>query len=329
MGGENVFTEFLTNYIREQQIPVFLGFQFLLSFVSMGLFAALFESKKRPVWMGIAVGAGVIPIMGFISLFINPYFNLNQSGIWNNQVVTTSLIGAAIGIMPIATLLYFILPDSRESKFKRGIGDYEPYGAQMMSNPASKVQSATVSSGYESRSSVVDIERMESILHSNGMRSRPDKNSIFISYRRHDSMEVVGRIYDHLVREFGEEAIFMDVDSIPFGVDFRKFLREVVGQCGVLLAIVGDRWLDAVDDDGNLRLMSEDDYVRIEIASALQRDVPVVPVLIRGQKMPSKEKLPEDLQDFVYRNATSIRNDPDFRNDMERLIEGLRLHLKI
>ena len=147
------------------------------------------------------------------------------------------------------------------------------------------------------------------------------KCAIFISYRRADSADVTGRIYDHLVEHFGEEAIFKDVDSIPLGVGFREYLSESVARCNVFLAIIGRRWL--VEESGERRIDSPTDFVRIEIESALQRKIPVVPLLVQGAGMPPETELPDSLKPLVYRNATQIRPDPDFHHDISRLIHAL------
>ena len=112
---------------------------------------------------------------------------------------------------------------------------------------------------------------------------------IFISYRRDDSAGHTGRVFDRLRGEFGQDALFMDVDAIPLGANFVQVLRAEVAKCDVLLAIIGPAWLDARDDDGNRRLDNPIDFVRVEIATALQRDIPVIPILLDGTRMP---KLP-------------------------------------
>ena len=93
---------------------------------------------------------------------------------------------------------------------------------------------------------------------------------IFISYRREDSIGIAGRIYDRLCLKFGRESVFMDVDAIPLGVDFRQHLTDAVGQCDILLAVIGERWL-TIADHGHRRLDNPADFVRIEIETALQR----------------------------------------------------------
>lgn len=150
---------------------------------------------------------------------------------------------------------------------------------------------------------------------------------IFISYRRTDSADITGRIYDRLIGKFGKEPIFKDVDSIPLGFDFMEFLEMKVGECDVLLAIIGDRWLES-DPSGKRRLDDPNDFVRIEIQSALERGIPIIPLLVRGAQMPREADLPVGLRKLVYRNGTLIRSDPDFHRDMDRLIAALERYVR-
>jgi hypothetical protein len=156
----------------------------------------------------------------------------------------------------------------------------------------------------------------------------PDKRGhIFISYRRSDSADITGRIYDRLVEEFGSDVIFKDVDSIPLGADFRKYLDQKVSESSVLLAIIGDSWVDARDEMGKKRLDDRSDFVRVEIESALKREIPVIPLLVRGADMPLEEDLPYSLRRLVFQNGIQIRPDPDFHRDMDRLISELQEHI--
>lgn len=151
----------------------------------------------------------------------------------------------------------------------------------------------------------------------------PPSNSIFISYRRSDSNDVTGRIYDRLVEHFGRNVVFKDVDSIPFGVDFRNHLREGVGCCQIVVAVIGATWLSVSDAEGKRRLDHPDDWVRAEIETALGRNIPVVPLLVGGSRLPNVDELPGDLKNLAYRNAAQARPDPDFHEDMNRLIKRL------
>ncbi|MEO8308666.1 MAG: toll/interleukin-1 receptor domain-containing protein, partial [Pseudomonadota bacterium] len=117
-------------------------------------------------------------------------------------------------------------------------------------------------------------------------------SGIFISYRRSDNPDAVGRIYDRLIAEFGKGRVFKDVDSIPLGQDFRGHLNDIVGNCSAVLAVVGPRWSDARSSAGTRRLEDPDDFVRIELEAALARNIPVVPVLVAHAPMPGSSELP-------------------------------------
>jgi formylglycine-generating enzyme required for sulfatase activity len=153
-------------------------------------------------------------------------------------------------------------------------------------------------------------------------------SKILISYRREDSADVTGRIDDRLVQQFGREAVFVDVDSIPFGVDFRKHLDEQVAKCDVFLAVIGPDWMGPRDSQGKTRLEDPRDFVRIEIESALTRQIPVIPILVRGASVPPSEQLPQSLQNLPYRHGLSVRSGSDFHNDMSRLIAYLTQHVR-
>jgi hypothetical protein len=146
---------------------------------------------------------------------------------------------------------------------------------------------------------------------------------VFISYRRDESGAHAGRVYDRLEREFGREGLFIDVDALRLGVNFVRVIREEVAKCDVLLAIIGPNWLNARDEEGNRRLDIQNDYVRIEIAAALQRDIPVIPILFDGARIPKADHLPKDLEELANRNALDVRN-AFFRNDIDKLIQELK-----
>jgi formylglycine-generating enzyme required for sulfatase activity len=143
---------------------------------------------------------------------------------------------------------------------------------------------------------------------------------IFISYRRGDAAGYAGRIHDRLEREFD---LFMDVDAIPLGVNFVNFLCEEVAKCDWLLAIIGSGWLDARDDDGNRRLDNPHDFIRIEIAAALKREIPVIPILLDGARLPKADQLPDDLRQLVLWNGLDVRH-ASFHTDMDKLVRDLR-----
>ena len=147
--------------------------------------------------------------------------------------------------------------------------------------------------------------------------------AIFVSYRRNDSQGEAGRLFDDLVTHFGEQKVFMDVAGIEAGRDFRKAIEESIASCGVLLVIIGPSWLAAKNEAGVRRLDDPADFVREEVAAALRRDIPVIPVLVRGAEMPRVEQLPEALADLAYRNCVELTH-ARWRSDVQLLIEPLR-----
>ena len=126
---------------------------------------------------------------------------------------------------------------------------------------------------------------------------------IFLSYRREDSAGVAGRIYDRLRDHFGPDAVFFDVDSVPFGVDFQEHIESVLSHCDVFLAVIGPHW--AGESDTGRRIDDPRDWVRIEIEAALKRGLPVIPVLIDHTRMPSEADLPPSLVPLALRNAVT------------------------
>jgi hypothetical protein len=120
----------------------------------------------------------------------------------------------------------------------------------------------------------------------------------------------------------GKDSVFMDVDSIALGRDFRQVLQERLGSCDAVLALIGPGWLDAKDGSGARRLDNPTDLVRQEIAAALKRNIPVIPVLLQGAQMPPPERLPDDLKDLSYRNGFELSHitwESDVREMVKRL----------
>jgi hypothetical protein len=150
---------------------------------------------------------------------------------------------------------------------------------------------------------------------------------IFINYRRGDDPGNTGRLFDRLEGAFSADQLFMDVDSIPPGRDFVRVLEEQVAQCDVLLAVIGKAWLDARDDHGGRRLDGPDDFVRIEIESALKQDKLIIPVLVQDARMPRAEELPEAIRQLARRNAVRLTHER-FKSDTQGLIKDIRQALR-
>ena len=147
--------------------------------------------------------------------------------------------------------------------------------------------------------------------------------NIFISYRRGDDPGNTGRLFDRLQEAFKPEQLFMDVDSIEPGLDFVHVLGEKVAQCDVLIAVIGKGWLDARDAAGARRLNNPEDFVRVEIESALNQGKRVIPVLVGEARMPQSDELPESIKPLARRNAVRLTHER-FRADAEGLVKALR-----
>jgi hypothetical protein len=150
---------------------------------------------------------------------------------------------------------------------------------------------------------------------------------ITISYRRADSLDITGRIFDRLAEHFGREAVFRDIDNIPPGADFRRHIERVLDESDIVLAIVGPRWIGP--DDKHRRLASPADPVRIEIETALCKKKPLIPVLVSRAVMPHPDALPDSIHDFAYRNALQVDSGQDFEVHVGRLIRAMERILRI
>jgi len=145
---------------------------------------------------------------------------------------------------------------------------------------------------------------------------------IFLSYRREEAGYAAGRLADNLATRFVNTRVFIDVDSIPPGEDFVEAVRQAVAQCDVLLSLIGRQWTTMTDDGGHRRLENPDDFVVLEIKEALDRDIPVVPVLVDGAEMPKPDELPANLRSLSRRNAVRVDVE-SFRRDVDDLLNHL------
>ena len=146
-------------------------------------------------------------------------------------------------------------------------------------------------------------------------------SGIFISYRRSDSKSEARSICQRLERTFGKGKVFIDVNSIRPGEDFQSVLKEDLAKCNVMLVVIGPRWLELLRSGGPAEII--DDYVRLEIAFALERKLPIFPVLVDGAPMPDAKNMPDDLKSLAFRQAFSVRHD-SFPRDMSGLEQELR-----
>jgi hypothetical protein len=148
-------------------------------------------------------------------------------------------------------------------------------------------------------------------------------HAIFVSYRREDAPDAAGRVYDRLADAFGEASVFKDVDTLPVGEDFGAYIAGVIARCSVTLVLIGPSWVSAENHLGR-RLEDHSDWVRVEVETALTTpSTKVIPVLVSGASMPSAGQLPESLHPLLCLNAANVRRDPDFHQDMGKLIAAL------
>lgn len=146
---------------------------------------------------------------------------------------------------------------------------------------------------------------------------RAPEPGVFISYRRSETSGYAGRLYDALAERFGAERVFMDV-TMEAGVDYTVLIGDAIGSCGALIALIGAQWLTVTDERGNRRIDDPADLHRVEIESALDRDVRVFPALVQGARMPAVEELPESLWSLGRRQAVEL-SDGRWDYDVSRL----------
>jgi hypothetical protein len=151
--------------------------------------------------------------------------------------------------------------------------------------------------------------------------------TIMLSYRREDSRWIAGRIFDRLEIHYGKGNVYMDIDNIPVGFDFRENIQNSLESCDILLAIVGPHWL-GTDEQGRHAIEDESDWVRIEIEAALAKKIPVIPVLIDRTRLPKSTALPESIRNFAFRQAAEVDSGIDFRPHMDRLIRSMDHYLQ-
>jgi hypothetical protein len=150
---------------------------------------------------------------------------------------------------------------------------------------------------------------------------------ILISYRRASYDAIAGRIRDKLAHQYGSDAVYMDVDDIPFGIDFRTHIDEALGKADAVVAVIGPKWLGPLRGR-KPRIFDDTDPVRIEIEAALKRQIAVLPILVDGAKMPKPEELPDSIKQLSYTNAAVVDAGRDFHQHMERVIRSTNTLLR-
>jgi TIR domain len=145
---------------------------------------------------------------------------------------------------------------------------------------------------------------------------------IFLCYRREDTQGFARGIYESLANKYGHEQIFRDIDSTPAGVRFSAWIESRVGQCNVMMVLIGNSWASARDHTGQRRLDLPKDWVRQEIETALRRDIPIIPVRVQGAPMPSEDELPPSIADLTSFQSAEVA-DSRWAFDMGLLIQAI------
>jgi hypothetical protein len=147
-------------------------------------------------------------------------------------------------------------------------------------------------------------------------------SAVFISYRRETSAGEARALFNELAARLGKSSVFMDVDSIALGRDFRSILQKTLETCDLMLVVIGKNWVEIKDEQGKARLRDPNDFVRMEVEAALKRDIVVTPVLVQGARMPTAEQLPTEIGDFAYRSAFELSHNR-WGSDVEEMIRRL------
>jgi hypothetical protein len=148
-------------------------------------------------------------------------------------------------------------------------------------------------------------------------------SGIYLSYRRMEAGGHAGRLADHLSRHFGPGSVFRDIDTIRRGEDFAQAIESALNTCDVVLVVIGNTWATGTGEDSRCRLDDPKDWVRLEVAAALRRNILVIPVLVDGARLPDPARLPEELRSLCRRNACEL-SDLRWAFDVGELVKDLK-----
>ncbi len=154
-----------------------------------------------------------------------------------------------------------------------------------------------------------------------------DMSKIFISYRRADSADATGRLADRLRRHFGDDAVFLDIDDDRKGHDFNEYIQQEIATAQVVLVVIGRGWIG--ESDEGRRIDNEKDNVRIEVEHALATGRPVIPVLVDGAIMPSRDALPSSIAGLNARAGIELTAGSGFEGQAEYLYRAIRRELSL
>ena len=227
---------------------------------------------------------------------------------------------------PPASIEELSLSEIQESA-RRGITEQgENQVQQRLSDSPAAIINAISGTDAQLYTSVTHIYNPadEKVKDATGAEPEGDKRfrGVFISYRRSEAAAYAGRLYDRLAARFGREKVFIDTENVGWGEDFVEAITAAAESCAVMIALVSREWSRGAGGREDV-----DDYVRLEVATALGRKIRVIPILIQGASMPAPKDLPEDLSPLARRNALAL-SDTRWERDVEDLVKSLEKLLK-
>lgn len=223
----------------------------------------------------------------------------------------------ALGINRLEVMIFIPIVGRNGEDLQRPT-NFIPFTIEVLPSGDVALKSRSTTDDDDSNLALIGVALLGGIVAVGGgyfLLTRRPRRKIFISYRRADSQGFTGRIYDRLAQKFGDANVFMDVEAIEYGENFVQAIEDAVGHCDILIAVIGRYWVDMTNDAGTRRIDDPEDFVRLEIASALKKGVRVIPSLVNNAEMPAAKELPDELRELSLLNAISLRND-SFDYDM-------------
>jgi serine/threonine protein kinase len=208
------------------------------------------------------------------------------------------------------------LPTAVDPPFRFGDRLYRVIGHGLSLDPLQR---------YDSVARLLDDLLPKTTLAATGYAPKPRGDKIFLSYRRDDSAHFTGRLLDFLEMRFGAGSVFFDAQSIPPGMDFWDYIKDVLSGCAIQLVVIGPEWIHMLRKRRRrwYQLAAAKDYVAQEIAAARELQVPVLPVLFDGATMPGRGDLPPALRLLPSLNASFVGSPTAFRAAVDGICDHI------
>ena len=283
------------------------------SFVYIGIRA------KRSAWWIIGIGYLVVSFSGLIVLSTAPV-DTTQANVGGFTWLIAWIVGLIHALIVNPEWLRF---RATEVANRTPQSEFVP---QVRQDHKETAQTLAPDPGTKSRERSMDPDPVAVQASGSLSPTTPAMGRIFVSYRRQDTAFPAVALYERLAQRFGPEQVFKDVDNVELGEDFVTKITEAVASCDILLALIGQRWVDITDADGTRRLEDPEDFVRLEIEAALDRGVLLIPILVEGAIMPRSDRLPPSVSPLVRRQALELSPNR-FAADTERLVRVIERSL--